>query len=67
MSNTKCINTIEGYHFTDIDPGTTAGSMQSARCKRQKLYVIEAARALEHRKKLIDNGNKNHILKRDWF
>ena len=41
--------------------------MQSARCDRQEVYDIEAARALEYRKRIIDNGNKNHILKRDWF
>lgn len=37
------------------------------RALQWKLSDIEAAKELEHRKKLIDNGNKNHILKRDWF
>lgn len=67
MITTTNTTTTEVYIFTDIDPGTAARSMHSVKRIRQHLYDIEAASALEHRKKLIDNGNKNHILKRDWF
>ena len=37
------------------------------RALQWKLSDIEAAKELAHRKKVVNEGNKNHILKRAWF
>ena len=71
LGNTKRVfHTIYDYQsILELKKWNSMGNFDRVsemiiRALQWKLTDVEAARELEHRKKLID---RNHILKRDWF